>query len=218
MPNPARTLGSRQVVGDCVRGPILVRRSLSIFSFARRLPVFGVRPLGADHLGLERGYTIVHSLQYTFLILLLTPIGGVVGGLFPPSVLNANGSGSEGRRLSAVRLLFALSTPNGADLASGRAGHASANNWFISVFHPTPRVVSETHPVTLRSVFFRSLDRVSAIFVGYWVSAILAAWGQVERVLMWHPIRAEYCVHNRTIFGAAHQRQRVWRPRMEISP
>jgi putative MFS transporter len=58
------------------------------------------------------------------------------------------------------------------------------NNWLISVFHP---YAAELFPTRIRALalgFSFSWSRVSAIFVGYWVSAILVSGGHVGVFIM----------------------------------
>lgn len=163
---------------EMFRGRYLNRTiALSIFQFCQTIGVYGFTswvPIILVH----RGYNVVHSLQYTFLILLLTPVGGVLGGFFAERferkwqlVLTAIGIGVFG-------FSFALSTSTALIVASGVLV-TLCNNWLISVFHP---YAAELFPTRIRSLavgFTFSWSRVSAIFVGYWVAALLAGVGQV---------------------------------------
>ena len=64
------------------QGRYLARTTaLSIFQFCQTIAVYGFTSWVPIIL-VERGYNVVHSLQYTFLILLLTPIGGLLGAYF----------------------------------------------------------------------------------------------------------------------------------------
>jgi putative MFS transporter len=168
---------------EMFRGRYLVRTvALSIFQFCQTIAVFGFTSWVPIIL-VERGYNIVHSLQYTFLILLLTPIGGLLGGYFAERferkwqlVLTAVGIGVFG-------FSFALSTHIVLIVASGVLV-TLCNNWLISVFHP---YAAELFPTRIRALavgFSFSWSRVSAIFVGYWVSAILVSVGQVGVFVM----------------------------------
>jgi putative MFS transporter len=156
--------------------------ALSIFQFCQTIAVYGFTSWVPIIL-VERGYNVVHSLQYTFLILLLTPIGGLLGAYFAERferkwqlVLTAIGIGVFG-------FSFALSTDIVLIVASGVLV-TLCNNWLISVFHP---YAAELFPTRIRALavgFSFSWSRVSAIFVGYWVSAILAGVGQLGVFVM----------------------------------
>lgn len=163
---------------EMFQGRYLVRTlSLSVFQFCQTIAVFGFTSWVPIML-VERGYNVLHSLQYTFLILLLTPIGGLLGSYFAERferkwqlVLTAIGIGVFG-------FAFALSTNIALIVLSGVLV-TLGNNWLISVFHP---YAAELFPTRIRALavgFSFSWSRVSAIFVGYWVSAILAAQGPV---------------------------------------
>ncbi|MBV9783171.1 MAG: MFS transporter [Acidisphaera sp.] len=151
--------------------------ALSVFQFCQTIAVFGFTSWVPIIL-VERGYNVLHSLQYTFLILLLTPVGGVLGAYFAERferkwqlVLTAIGIGVFG-------VAFAFSPNIGLIVASGVLV-TLCNNWLISVFHP---YAAELFPTRIRAQalgFSFSWSRVSAIFVGYGVSAILARGGQI---------------------------------------
>jgi MFS transporter, putative metabolite:H+ symporter len=156
--------------------------ALSIFQFCQTIAVFGFTSWVPIIL-VQRGYTIVHSLRYTFLIVLLTPIGGLLGGYFAERferkwqlVLTAIG-------IAIFGFSFALSRSIGLIVASGVLV-TLCNNWLISVFHP---YAAELFPTRIRALavgFSFSWSRVSAIFVGYWVAAILASVGQLGVFVM----------------------------------
>ena len=156
--------------------------ALSIFQFCQTIAVYGFTSWVPIIL-VERGYNVVHSLQYTFLILLLTPIGGLLGAYFAERferkwqlVLTAIG-------IAVFGFSFALSTDIVLIVASGVLV-TLCNNWLISVFHP---YAAELFPTRIRALavgFSFSWSRVSAIFVGYWVSAILAGVGQIGVFVM----------------------------------
>ena len=148
-------------------------QTISVFGFTSWVPVI----LAA------RGYTIVHSLAYTTVILLSAPLGGVLGMVFAERferkwqlVVTALGIGAFG-----MGFAFAPDLP--VMLASGVL-MTLCNNWLIAVFHP---YAAELFPTRIRAQaigFTFCWSRVSAIFVGYWVAAILAAEGEVGVFVM----------------------------------
>jgi MFS transporter, putative metabolite:H+ symporter len=156
--------------------------ALSVFQFCQTIAVFGFTSWVPIIL-VDRGYNEVHSLQYTFLILLLTPIGGLLGAYFAERferkwqlVLTAIGIAVFGFAFALANNIV-LIVVCGALLTLG-------NNWLISVFHP---YAAELFPTRFRALavgFSFSWSRVSAIFVGYWVSALLAAHGTVGVFVM----------------------------------
>lgn len=168
---------------EIFRGRYLTRTiALSIFQFCQTIAVYGFTSWVPIIL-VQRGYNVVHSLQYTFVILLLTPVGGLLGGYFAERferkwqlVLTAIG-------IAVFGFSFALTTNIVLIVASGVLV-TLCNNWLISVFHP---YAAELFPTRIRALavgFSFSWSRVSAIFVGYWVAALLAKVGQVGVFVM----------------------------------
>ena len=156
--------------------------AMSVFQFCQTISVFGFTSW-VPVLLVSRGYTVVHSLAYTTIILLSAPLGGVLGMVFAERferkwqlVLTAIGIGVFG-----FSFAFAPSLP--LILISGVL-LMLCNNWLIAVFHP---YAAELFPTRIRAQaigFTFCWSRVSAIFVGYWVAAILAAGGQVGVFVM----------------------------------
>jgi putative MFS transporter len=187
LPAPSRDIVEPPVArgkwSEIFRAPYLARTiALSVFQFCQTIAVFGFTSWVPIILA-ERGYNVVHSLRYTFFILLLTPVGGLLGAYFAERferkwqlVLTAIG-------IAAFGFSFALST-NVALIVGSGALLTLCNNWLISVFHPYS---AELFPTRIRAMavgFSFSWSRVSAIFVGYWVAAILAGVGQVGVFVM----------------------------------
>ena len=168
---------------EIFQGRYLTRTlALSVFQFCQTIAVFGFTSWVPIIL-VQRGYTVVHSLQYTFLILLLTPVGGLLGSYFAERferkwqlVLTAIG-------IAVFGFSFALSTNIAMIVLSGVLV-TLCNNWLISVFHPYAAEVFPTRIRALAVGFSFSWSRVSAVFVGYWVAALLAGTGQVGVFVM----------------------------------
>ena len=156
--------------------------ALSIFQFCQTIAVFGFTSWVPVIL-VSRGYTVVHSLAYTTVILLSAPVGGVLAMLYAEKferkwqlVLTALGIGAFG-------YAFAFA-PNLPLMLGAGVLLTLCNNWLIALFHP---YAAELFPTRIRAQaigFTFCWSRVSAIFVGYWVSAILAAEGQIGVFVM----------------------------------
>ncbi len=156
--------------------------AMSVFQFCQTISVFGFTSWVPVIL-VSRGYTVVHSLAYTTIIVLSAPLGGVLGMVFAERferkwqlVLTALGIGAFG-----FGFAFAPSLP--LILGSGVL-MTLCNNWLIALFHP---YAAELFPTRIRAQaigFTFCWSRVSAIFVGYWVAAILAAGGEVGVFVM----------------------------------
>ncbi len=156
--------------------------ALSVFQFCQTISVFGFTSWVPVIL-VARGYTVVHSLAYTTVITLSAPVGGALGMVLAETferkwqlVLAAIGIAGFG-----FGFAFAPNLP--LMLLSGVL-MTLCNNWLIAVFHP---YAAELFPTRIRA---RAIgltycwSRISAIFVGYWVAAILAVDGQVGVFVM----------------------------------
>lgn len=156
--------------------------AMSVFQFCQTIAVFGFTSWVPVML-VARGYNVVHSLAYTAVILLSAPLGGVLGMVFAERferkwqlVLTALGIGVFGYAFA-----FAPTLP--LILLSGVL-MTLCNNWLIAVFHP---YAAELFPTRIRAQaigFTFCWSRISSIFVGYWVAAILAAVGEIGVFVM----------------------------------
>lgn len=163
----------REVFGRKYGGRTLM---LSVFQFAQTIGVFGFTNWVAILLA-DRGYTVVNTQGYIFLIALFTPVGGVVAWLFAERyerkwqlVASAAGMGIFGMVFAYAHFIALL-------LLCG-ALISVCNNWLIGIFHTYG---SELFPTRIRARAFGftfSWSRVSSIFVSYWVADLLAADGQ----------------------------------------
>ena len=148
---------------------------ISIFQFAQTIAVFGFTAF-VPQLLIKQGFTIVHSLEYTAVIVLLAPIGAACASYFSERIerkwqlvgtailIGASGSAFASGHSAAVVLI------SGALIALG-------NNWLIAIFHP---YAAELFPTRIRARavgFTFSWSRVSSIFVSYWAAALLAGFG-----------------------------------------
>jgi putative MFS transporter len=148
---------------------------LSVFQFSQTIAVFGFTSF-VPVLLIKQGFSIVHSLTYTAIIVLLAPIGALVGSYFSERVERKWQLVFTALLIAAAGTLFA-SARNVPLIVFAGAMIALGNNWMISVFHP---YAAELFPTRIRARavgFTFSWSRVSSIFVGYWVGNLLAAYG-----------------------------------------
>lgn len=150
---------------------------LSVFQFAQTIAVYGFANW-APVLLVKHGFTVVHSLGYSFMIALLTPVGGLAALYFAERierkwqlVLTAAGIGLFGMLFaearSTVLILF------------GGAAVTLFNNWLIGIFHSYQTELFPTR-IRARAVGFSfSWSRISSIFVSYWIADLLVAYGTV---------------------------------------
>jgi putative MFS transporter len=156
--------------------------ALSVLQFCQTIAVFGFGSWVPIML-VSRGYTIVHSLAYTTVILLSAPLGGLLGMYFSERLERKWQLVWTSVGIGAFGFAFALATSLPLILLSGLLFTLS-NNWLIAVFHP---YAAELFPTRIKAQaigFTFCWSRVSAIFVGYWVAAILATHGQVGVFVM----------------------------------
>ncbi len=148
---------------------------MSIFQFAQTIAVFGFTAF-VPQLLIKQGFTIVHSLEYTALIVLLAPIGAVCASYCSERI-------ERKWQLVGTAILIGVS---GVGFASGHsvpvvlvcgALISLGNNWMIAIFHP---YAAELFPTRIRARalgFTFSWSRLSAIFVSYWAAALLVRFG-----------------------------------------
>ncbi len=156
--------------------------ALSIFQFCQTIAVFGFTSWVPIFL-VERGYGSLHSLAWTFVILLLTPVGGALGGQFAERFERKWQLVGTAVGICAFGFGFALA-PSLIVVVICGVLLTLCNNWLISVFHP---YAAELFPTRIRAQalgFTFCWSRVSAIFVGYWVSALLAGYGTTGVFIM----------------------------------
>jgi len=144
---------------------------LSVFNFCQ---TFGVYGFGSwvPVLLYSKGITLTHSLLYTMVIAFTTPVGAI-GALVCAErfqrkwqlvgcaiVVAAAGISFGMVRYTALILIFGCLV-------------TIANNWLLGIFHAYQ---AELYPTRMRARavgFVFSWSRVSAIFVGFWVAALL---------------------------------------------
>jgi putative MFS transporter len=149
--------------------------AISIFQFCQPIAVFGFTAF-VPILLVKQGFTIVRSLDYTLVIVLLTPVGALLGFLLSERIERKWQLVLAPLLIGASGILFASARSVPLILVSGGL-IAVGNNWMTAIFHP---YAAELFPTRIRAravgLTF-SWSRVSSVFVGYWVSDLLASYG-----------------------------------------
>ncbi len=152
---------------------------LSIFQFCQTIAVFGFLNWVPIIL-VGEGFPIVHSLFFTALMLLCTPIGGAIGLFFAERLERKWQLVGTAVGIGMFGLLFSQSRSVTAILLTG-AALSLCSNWLISIFHP---YAAELFPTRIRAQavgFTFSWSRISSMIVGYAVTLLLA-WHGAEAV------------------------------------
>ena len=144
---------------------------LSCFNFFQ---TFGVYGFGAwvPVLLFTKGITLTHSLLYTMVIAFATPLGAIGAMYFAERVQRKWQLVGCAAVVAVAGVLFGMAREPAAILLCG-AAVTIANNWLIGIFHTYQ---AELYPTRIRAravgVGF-SWSRLSSIFVGFWVAALL---------------------------------------------
>lgn len=144
---------------------------LSLFNFFQ---TFGVYGFGSwvPVLLFTKGITITHSLLYTMVIAFATPIGAF-GAMTCAERFQRKWQLVGCAIVVAVAgVLFGMARGPVLILLCGCAV-TIANNWLIGVFHTYQ---AELYPTRIRAAavgFVFSWSRLSSIFIGFWVAALL---------------------------------------------
>ncbi|WP_133646855.1 MFS transporter [Paraburkholderia flava] len=148
---------------------------LSCFNFFQ---TFGVYGFGSwvPVLLYTKGITLTHSLLYTMVIAFATPLGAV-GAMYCAERFQRKWQLVGCAIVVAVAgTLFGFVREPVPILLFGCAV-TIANNWLIGIFHTYQ---AELYPTRIRARavgFVFSWSRVSSIFVGFWVAALLKHFG-----------------------------------------
>jgi len=148
---------------------------LVVFNFFQTIGFYGFASW-VTILLFNEGVSFVHSLQYVFLIALAAPVGPLI----------AMRAAERSERKWQIVALAAASAVLGLSFAAMRVPWAIvctglaltlANNWFSCAFHAYQ---AELYPTRIRAQavgFVYAWSRLSAVFVGFWIGAILAGFG-----------------------------------------
>jgi putative MFS transporter len=144
---------------------------LSCFNFFQ---TFGVYGFGAwvPVLLFSKGITLTHSLLYTMVIAFTTPLGALGAMYFAERVQRKWQLVGCALVVAVAGVMFGMVRDPLPILLFG-AAVTIANNWLIGIFHTYQ---AELYPTRIRARavgFVFSWSRVSSIFVGFWVAALL---------------------------------------------
>lgn len=148
---------------------------ISLFQFAQTIAVFGFTAF-VPMLLVKQGFTIVHSLDYTAMMVLLAPVGALCATLLAESVERKWQLVGTALLIGTSGAAFANAHSPATVMISG-ALIALGNNWMIAIFHT---YAAELFPTRIRARaigFTFAWSRLSSIFIGYWVADLLAAFG-----------------------------------------
>jgi MFS transporter, putative metabolite:H+ symporter len=148
---------------------------ISVFQFSQTIAVFGFTSF-VPVLLVKQGFTIIHSLYYTAVIVLLAPVGAACASYFADRIERKWQLVGSALMIAAAGTVFANAYTVPVVMISG-ALISFFNNWLIAIFHP---YAAELFPTRIRARaigFTFSWSRISSIFVGYWVADLLAAFG-----------------------------------------
>jgi MFS transporter, putative metabolite:H+ symporter len=144
---------------------------LSLFNFCQ---TFGVYGFGAwvPVLLYSKGITITHSLLYTMVIAITTPLGAIGAIVCAERFQRKWQLVACAAVVACAGVMFGMVREPALILIFGSAV-TIANNWLIGIFHSYQ---AELYPTRIRARavgFVFSWSRVSSIFVGFWVAALL---------------------------------------------
>lgn len=158
------------------RRPYLGRTlMLSLFNFCQ---TFGVYGFGAwvPVLLYSKGITITHSLLYTMVIAITTPLGAIGAMACAERIERKWQLAACAAVVAVAGVMFGMVCEPALILLFGSAV-TIANNWLIGIFHTYQ---AELYPTRIRARavgFVFSWSRLSSIFVGFWVAALLKHYG-----------------------------------------
>lgn len=158
------------------RRPYLGRTlMLSLFNFCQ---TFGVYGFGAwvPVLLYSKGITITHSLLYTMVIAITTPLGAIGAMACAERIERKWQLAACAAVVAVAGVMFGMVREPALILLFGSAV-TIANNWLIGIFHTYQ---AELYPTRIRARavgFVFSWSRLSSIFVGFWVAALLKHHG-----------------------------------------
>jgi MFS transporter, putative metabolite:H+ symporter len=148
---------------------------ISVFQFVQPMAVFGFTAF-VPILLVKEGFTIVHSLDYTAMIVLLAPVGAACAAWFAERIERKWQLVGTAMLIGISGTVFASAHSVAVVMISGGL-IALGTNWLTAIFHP---YAAELFPTRIRASavgFTFSWSRISGVFVGYWVADLLAAYG-----------------------------------------
>lgn len=126
----------------------------------------------------SEGITLLHSLLYTFVIALFNPVGPIIGMLVSDRWERKWQIVVVSLAIALLGIIFSLMRVPVLIIAVGIV-LTLLNNWFSSLFHSYQ---AELYPTRIRATgvgFTYSWSRLSSVFIGFIIVALLKAFGIV---------------------------------------
>lgn len=155
---------------------------LAVFNFFQTIGFYGFASW-VPVLLLSEGVSVVHSLQYTFVIALVNPIGPVFGVLWADRIQRKWQLVGLAISIAALGIVFSLMRAPALVIVVGIL-ITLANNWFSAAFHSYQ---AELYPTRIRAQavgFVYSWSRFSSIFIGFAIAFALARYGTLGVFVM----------------------------------
>jgi putative MFS transporter len=148
-------------------------QTIGFYGFASWVPV----------LLFSEGVGFVHSLQYTFVIALVNPIGPIFGVLWGDRLQRKWQVVGLAVAIAVLGIVFSLMRAPALVIVVGIL-ITLANNWFSAAFHSYQ---AELYPTRIRAQavgFVYSWSRFSSIFIGFGIAFALARYGTLGVFVM----------------------------------
>ena len=126
----------------------------------------------------SEGITLLHSLLYTFVIALFNPIGPIIGMIMSDRWQRKWQIVVVALAIATFGIIFSLMRIPALIIVVGII-ITLLNNWFSSLFHSYQ---AELYPTRIRATgvgFTYSWSRLSSVFIGFIIVALLKAFGIV---------------------------------------
>lgn len=170
--------GSGQPFKDLWQGPYRARTiGMMIFQFCQTFGYYGFSAW-ATTLVMAKGFSLVHSLFYTFLMAILTPVGGVAAFLTLEHIERKWAVVFTALAVAVCGLAFGFASTATLVVISGSL-MTFFNNWFSTSFHTYHTEIFPTRARATGAGFTYAWSRLSSVFTSYLIGALLATTGEV---------------------------------------
>jgi putative MFS transporter len=159
--------------------PRYIKRTvmLVIFNFFQTIGFYGFAAW-VPILLFSEGVTFVHSLEYTFIIAILNPVGPLIGMYYADRFQRKWQIVGLSIAIGVFGLIFAQMRIPALIISFGIL-ITLANNWFSAAFHTYQ---AELYPTRIRAQavgFVYSWSRFSSIFIGFLIALALKNYGTI---------------------------------------
>ncbi|SRR5579875_163427 len=159
--------------------PRYIKRTvmLVVFNFFQTIGFYGFAAW-VPILLFSEGVTFVHSLEYTFIIAILNPLGPLIGMYYADRLQRKWQIVGLSIAIAVFGLIFSQMRTAGLIILFGVL-ITLANNWFSAAFHVYQ---AELYPTRIRAQavgFVYSWSRFSSIFIGFLIALALKNYGAV---------------------------------------